>query len=259
VHGVTTNRDLLVRILRHPEFLAGDIDTGFLVRHDPAVLGAPLADAPTRQLHAVAAALAAQAERRVRAPVLGAMPSGWRNNPSSPQTVAFGGPDGTVAVDYRFDRTGTCTDVAVNGEERHDISVVSCTGGAVVLGVDGVARRYEIERVGLTTFVDGPDGSTVLSEIDRFPVPGSQLAAGALVAPLPGTVVKVAVAAGDRVAAGDTLVAIEAMKMEHEVRAPSDGIVTEVHVAAGEQVDAGRLLVVIDGGDGPDDDGAGAT
>ncbi len=143
VHGVTTNRDLLVRILRHPEFLAGDIDTGFLVRHDPAVLGAPLADAPTRQLHAVAAALAGQAERRVRAPVLGAMPSGWRNNPSSPQTVAFDGPDGTVVVDYRFDRTGACTEVAVNGEERHDISVVSCTAGAVVLGVDrrGAALR----------------------------------------------------------------------------------------------------------------------
>jgi len=274
VHGVTTNRDLLVRILRHPEFLSGDIDTGFLVRHDPAVLGAPLADAPTRQLHAVAAALAGQAERRAQAPVLGAMPSGWRNNPSSPQTVAFAGPDGTVAVDYRFDRTGECTDVAVNGEGRQDISVLSCTAAAVVLNVaaasgqdrpsgedrvseqNGVARRYEVQRVGLTTFVDGPDGSTVLTEIDRFPVPGSLLAAGALVAPLPGTVVKVAVAAGDPVAAGDTLVAIEALKMEHEVRSPSDGIVTEVHVAAGEQVDAGRLLVVIDG---PDHNSDGAT
>jgi propionyl-CoA carboxylase alpha chain len=220
-----------------------------------------LADAPTRQVHAVAAALAGQAARRVQAPVLGAMPSGWRNNPSSPQTVAFAGPDGTVSVDYRFDRTGACTHVAVNGEGRPDISVLSCTAAAVVLSVaaagrDKVARRYEVQRVGLTTFVDGPDGSTVLTEIDRFPVPGSQLAAGALVAPLPGTVVKVAVAAGDPVSAGDTLVAIEAMKMEHEVRSPSDGIVTEVHVAAGEQVDAGRLLVVIDG---PDRNGDGAT
>ena len=259
LHGVTTNRDLLVRILRHPEFLAGDIDTGFLLRHDPAVLGAPLADAPARQLHAVAAALAGQAGRRAQAPVLGAMPSGWRNNPSAPQTIAFAGPDATIGVDYRFDRTGTCTSVAVDGDVRPDISVVSCTADAVVLSVaalsghDGVSRRYEVERVGLTTFVDGPDGSTVLTEIERFPVPGSQLAAGALVAPLPGTVVKVAVAAGDPVAAGDTLVAIEAMKMEHEVRSPSDGIVTEVHVAAGEQVEAGRLLVVIDGPDSATD------
>jgi propionyl-CoA carboxylase alpha chain len=82
--------------------------------------------------------------------------------------------------------------------------------------------------------------------VERFPLPGAQLAAGALVAPLPGTVVKVAVAVGDPVSAGDTLVAIEAMKMEHEVRAPLAGTVSEVHVAAGEQVEAGRLLVVVD-------------
>ncbi len=253
VHGVTTNRDLLVRILRHPEFLAGDIDTGFLVRHDPAVLGAPLADVAARRLHAVAAALAGQAERRAQAAVLGSMPSGWRNNPAAPQTTTFSGPDGGVEIDYRFDRAGTCTLVAVDGARRDDISVLSCAPDAVVLAAEGVSRRYEVARVGITAFVDGSDGSSTFVEIERFPLPGSQLAAGALVAPLPGTVVKVAVAAGDAVSAGDTLVAIEAMKMEHDVRAPSDGTVTEVHVSAGEQVEAGRLLVVIDG---PDPDGA---
>ena len=255
-----------MRILRHPEFLAGDIDTGFLVRHDPAVLGAPLADASTRQLHAVAAALAGSARRRADAPVLGAMPSGWRNNPFAPQTVSFTGPDAEGGADpdidvaYRFDRTGRCRAVTVDGAERGDISVRSCGPDTVVLDVAGasggarVSRRYDVERVGLTAFVDGPDGSSVLTEVERFPLPGSRLAAGALVAPLPGTVVKVAVAAGDRVHAGDTLIAIEAMKMEHEVRAPADGTVTEVHVGAGEQVEAGRLLVVIDGPD-PDHDG----
>jgi propionyl-CoA carboxylase alpha chain len=258
VHGVTTNRDLLVRILRHPEFLAGDVDTGFLVRHDPAVLGAPLAPVATRQLHAVAAALAGQAERRAGASVLGPMPSGWRNNPSQPQTAVFNGPDGRIEVAYRFDRTGRCTFVSVDGEVRGDVSVGPCGSDAVVLAVagapgePGVARRYEVERAGSVTFVDGADGATVLTELERFPLPGTQLGAGALVAPLPGTVVKVVVSVGDLVSAGATLVAIEAMKMEHEVRAPADGTVTEVHVAEGEQVDAGRLLVVVAGpqGDG---------
>jgi acetyl/propionyl-CoA carboxylase alpha subunit len=247
IHGVTTNRDLLVRILRHPEFLAGDFDTGFLERHDPAVLGAPLAGSAARRVHAVAAALAGQAERRRRAPVLREMPSGWRNNPSEPQTTAFAIPEGRVDVAYRFDRTGRCTFLRVDGEERGDIVVDVCTPDTVVLGVGGVRQRYAVDRCGPVTFVDGSDGASVLDEIDRFPVPGAELAAGALVAPLPGTVVKVAVAAGDPVTAGDTLVAIEAMKMEHEVRAPVDGTVTEVHVTAGEQVEAGRLLVVIDG------------
>ncbi len=245
VHGVTTNRDLLVRILRHPEFLAGDIDTGFLERHDPAVLGAPLADAATEQLHAVAAALASQAERRATATVLAGLPSGWRNNPSLPQTSAYTGHGGRIDVAYRFDRTGRCTSVCVDGQERADLTVLACGPSRVVLAADGVARHYDVQRVGALTWVDGPDGASVLTEVERFPLPGAQLAAGALVAPLPGTVVKVAVAVGDLVAAGDTLVAIEAMKMEHEVRATVDGTVAEVHVAPGDQVEAGRLLVVI--------------
>jgi acetyl/propionyl-CoA carboxylase alpha subunit len=246
VHGVTSNRDLLVRTLRHPEFLTGDIDTGFLDRHDPAVLGAPLATAATERLHAVAAALGAQAERRARARVLARLPSGWRNNPSMPQRSTYAGRDGRIEVAYQFDRAGRCTFVAVDGDERHDLSVVSCGPDAVVLSVDGVARRYDVERAAGSTWVDGVDGSSVLAPVERFPLPGAQLAEGALTAPLPGTVVKVSVAAGDPVMAGDTLVAIEAMKMEHEVRAPAGGIVTEVHVAPGEQVEAGRLLVVVD-------------
>jgi len=123
---------------------------------------------------------------------------------------------------------------------------------SVTLAEAGVERRYAIERAGAWHFVDGPDGASSFEEPERFPPPGSQLAAGSLVAPLPGTVVKVRVAVGDTVAAGDTLVTIEAMKMEHEVRAPADGRVAEVDVAAGDQVEAGRVLVVVeDAGEEP--------
>ncbi|HXQ44099.1 MAG TPA: biotin carboxylase N-terminal domain-containing protein [Acidimicrobiales bacterium] len=245
IHGVTTNRDLLVRILRHPEFLTADIDTGFLVRHDPAELGAPKATAEVEGLHAVAAALVAQAQRRLAAPVLGGLPSGWRNNPSQLQACTFAGRSAQIAIGYRLDRTGACIEVAVNGARRGDIEVLECDTEAAALSVDGVVRRYRVHRVGPSIWVDGPDGSSALQEVPRFSVPGSQLAAGALVAPLPGTVVKVTVATGDVVSAGDTLIAIEAMKMEHEVKATAGGTVAEVHVAAGEQVESGRLLVVI--------------
>jgi len=244
IHGVTTNRDLLVRILRHPEFLSADIDTAFLARHDPALLGAPKATAAVEQLHALAAGLAAQAERRRRAPVLGSLPSGWRNNPSQLQTCAFDGRADRIDIGYRFDPRGGA-EVAVDGKPRPDVEVVGCDPDQVVLSVGGVVRRYQVHRVGTSVWVDGPDGSSSLTEIPRFALPGSQLVAGALVAPLPGTVVKVAVVAGDRVEAGVTLIAIEAMKMEHEVKATAAGTVAEVHVAEGEQVEAGRLLVVL--------------
>ena len=249
IHGLVTNRDLLVRILRHPEFLEGAIDTGFLERHDPAELGAPLADTEAETHHAVAAALAAQAARRAEAPVLGAMPSGWRNNPAGPQQAVFSGRHGRLEVGYRFDRTGRLSVLAVDGAPADGVTLVDCAPDAVRLVAGGVERRYDVERVGPASYVDGPDGSSALVEEERFPLPGSQLAAGSLVAPLPGTVVKVLVGVGDGVKAGDTLVAIEAMKMEHEVHAPAAGTVTEVHVTAGDQVEAGRLLVVV-GADG---------
>ena len=131
------------------------------------------------------------------------------------------------------------------GSDGGRLRGVSAAPGVVVLDGAGVQRRYHVDRVGPTVYVDGPEGATVLTELDRFPLPGTTLAAGSLVAPLPGTVVRVAVGPGDAVAVGDVLVAIEAMKMEHEIRAHSAGTVTEVHVTAGNQVDAGRLLVVV--------------
>jgi acetyl/propionyl-CoA carboxylase alpha subunit len=245
IHGVTTNRDLLVRILRHEEFLAGAIDTGFLSRHDPAVLGRAKATPAVEQVHAVAAALAGQARRRRQAQVLGDLPSGWRNNPSQLQTSAFAGSEDRIDIGYRFDRQGRCPVVAVNGAPRPDIVVARAAAETVTLSVDGVEKHYQIDQVADEIWVDGPDGSSALTEMARFALPGSQLAAGSLVAPLPGTVVKVAVGPGDVVRAGATLIAIEAMKMEHEIKATVAGTVTEVHVVAGEQVEAGRLLVVL--------------
>jgi acyl-CoA carboxylase subunit alpha len=245
IHGVTTNRDLLVNILRHEEFLRGDIDTGFLTRHDPAVLGAPKADPEVEQIHAVAAALAAQSEQRQGAPVLAGLPSGWRNNPSQLQQRSYAGRSDRIEIGYRFDRRGLCPEVAVNGTLRPDIAVTTCTSDVVDLVVSGVIKRYQVATASGSTWVDGPDGSSTFSDVPRFVAPGSQLAVGALVAPLPGTVVKVAVAVGDVVHAGSTLVAIEAMKMEHEVKATTAGTVAEVHVTTGEQVESGRLLVVI--------------
>ena len=96
---MTTNRDLLVAILREPDFLAGATDTGYLTRHDPAALAAPRQAAAT---HALAAALARQARHRADAPVLGTLPSGWRNVVSAPQRVTYTAAGESYAVAYRI-------------------------------------------------------------------------------------------------------------------------------------------------------------
>ena len=87
LHGVTTNRDLLVGILREEQFAAGAIDTGYLERHPYAELVPGPGAASTA--HLLAAALAGQAARRAAAPVLASLPSGFRNNPSAPQSVTY--------------------------------------------------------------------------------------------------------------------------------------------------------------------------
>jgi propionyl-CoA carboxylase alpha chain len=246
IHGVTTNRDLLVRTLRHPDFIAGDIDTGFLDRHGLDVLSAPLADEHALRRHAIAAALTGRTQRRAQATVQPDLPSGWRNNPSQLDQTTFDGPSDPITVGYRFDRTGNHVDlVEVDGVSQ---PVVARHLGAdsVLLTLDGVTRHYRVGRAGLTAFVDGPDGSTTLVEQERFPVPGSQIPAGSAVAPMPGGVARVNVAVGDRVKAGQDLVVLEAMKMEHTVHAAMEGTVAEVMVTPGTQVESGQVLVVLE-------------
>jgi propionyl-CoA carboxylase alpha chain len=240
IHGVTTNRDLLVGILREPEFLAGRTDTGYLTRHDPTALGAGTAGGP---VHAVAAALAAQAANRASARVLGGMPSGWRNVGGIPQRVAFTLGEQPLEVTYTFHRSGL--EVAVNGEPLA-VRLLRATPDAVELEVGGIRRAYAVHRVEGWSFVDGPDGAAALAEVPRFADPNAAAHAGSLLAPMPGGVVRVLVAQGDAVSAGQALVVLEAMKMEHTVTAPVDGFVAGIAVGPGDQVDTGQVLAVVE-------------
>ena len=209
LHGVVTNRDLLVNTLRHDEFLAGATDTAFYERHDPAVLGASRTTDETHRVHAHAAA---QAERPTL-PTPAGIPRGWRNVGPRQQPTTF-------------DVTGL--EITVDGSER------------------AIPQHTSVHHVGDTWYVDSPLGHSVLLERARFPLPGRAIAAGSLLAPMPGLVTKVFVAVGDAVTHGQPVVVLEAMKMQHTITAPHDGTVTEVLVGAGAQVEAAAPLVVIE-------------
>ncbi|ASR36820.1 acetyl/propionyl-CoA carboxylase subuit alpha [Prauserella marina] len=238
LHGVTTNRDLLVNVVRHPAFLAGDTDTGFFERH--GVLATPLADAHAERLCGLAAALAEAAANRREARVLGGLPSGWRNLAAAPQHKTYVTARGTEHdVRYRFTRAGLTV------EELTGIELVSAEPGLVVLADGGVRRTFTVGRYPGLVVVDSPLGTVTLTPVPRFTEPGTELAPGSLVAPMPGTVVRLAVTKGDTVKAGAPLLWLEAMKMEHRVAAPADGVVTELPVEAGRQVEQGAVLAVV--------------
>jgi propionyl-CoA carboxylase alpha chain len=192
------------------------------------------------------AALALQAERRTAAKALASLPSGWRNVPSQDELQELEGRSGRIAVAYRIGRAGVRASVA--GEPAEGVRVHACSAAEVDLEVAGVRRRIAVHRTGERVFVDSALGASDLRAVPRFAEPEVELAAGSLVAPMPGVVRQVCVAVGDTVAKGDVLLVLEAMKMETPIRAPGAGKVTELRAGAGDQVEAGALLAVIEEG-----------
>ncbi|HEU5389861.1 MAG TPA: biotin carboxylase N-terminal domain-containing protein [Streptosporangiaceae bacterium] len=244
IHGVTTNRDLLTAILREPEFLAGGTDTGYLTRHEPAALAAAAAPgAAAARVHALAAALARQAGNRAGAPVLGTLPSGWRNVFSAPQRVSYTAAGQAREVTYRL--RGDRVTAEVDGEPVEAL-VLGATPDQVDLEIDGTRRVYRVRQAGDGTYVDASDGSSTLRETPRFGDPTKLAPAGSLLAPMPGLVLRVLAEPGTAVTAGQPVLVLEAMKMEQTVSAPADGVLAELHAKAGDQVSTGQVLAVLE-------------
>ncbi|WP_340378055.1 biotin carboxylase N-terminal domain-containing protein [Streptomyces sp. SS7] len=221
LHGPTTNRDLLIHSLRHEEFTSARMTTAFYDRHLPA-LTAPAVD----PLAPLAAALA---EART-----GSRFGGWRNLPSQRQTKRYARAGEEIEVAYAHDRSGLTAE---------GVRVVHADPSLVVLEADGVRHRYEIARYGDQVHVN----TTTLTALPRFPAPRTRHVRGSLLAPMPGTVVKLApgLITGSSVEAGEPLVWLEAMKMQHVIPAPATGTVTAVQVTEGQQVQVGTLLAVV--------------
>ncbi|MGJ0117771.1 acetyl/propionyl/methylcrotonyl-CoA carboxylase subunit alpha [Williamsia sp. MIQD14] len=248
VHGPGTNRDLLVTILRHPQFLGGDTDTGFIDAIGLDVLARPRADTVAVRHAAIVATLAAAQANRDRASVQPRVPSGWRNLFSQHAVKRFADPADDTAADievrYRFDRAG------VDLPDDPTVTVIDAHPFAVTLEIDGVRTRFTADRYTDTQrrsvwFVDSDSASVTLVARPRFVDPSAVGAPGSLLAPMPGSVIRIAVAVGDEVTQGQPLLWLEAMKMEHTVHAPSDGVVTELAVIAGQQLAVGDVLAVI--------------
>jgi propionyl-CoA carboxylase alpha chain len=249
LHGLTTNRDLLVNVLRHEDFLVGDTDTDFLERQSPTRHGvaglAVGADEAAVKASALVAALAEASGRRRAALVQRGIPAGWRNLRSQPQRAAFEVGGERLDVDYEVGRGGLVTSLPA------EVGLVASAPDSVTLDIDGARRTFAVRVYDRLVEVDSALGAVSLTVIPRFADPTEQVAEGATVAPMPGTVVRLAVAAGDNVDAGAELLVLEAMKMQHRVVAANSGTVAELRVVVGQQVDAGAVLAVIEAEETP--------
>ncbi len=231
IHGPVTNRDLLVQSLRHGEFTAGRVNTAFYDRH-LAELTSPRGN---RAATAALAAAVADAQGRSRF-------GGWRNLPSRPQEKRYRSePDGTEhTVRYRFTRRG------LEVEGTAGVRLVAAERDHVVLEAHGLRTAYDVAVYGDRVHVDSPRGAYAFTALPRFPDATASTEPGSLLAPMPGTVVRLAdVAVGEPVRAGQPLLWLEAMKMEHRIVAPSAGTLTALHAAPGLQVEVGALLAVV--------------
>ncbi|TCW25424.1 acetyl/propionyl/methylcrotonyl-CoA carboxylase subunit alpha [Dietzia cinnamea] len=245
VHGLTTNRAQLVRVLRHPEFIAGNLSTAFLDDHGTESLAAPLADPEAVRISALAAAVVSGTADHLAGPVARAQP-GFRNVGRTLQKRTFRIGEDELEVSYLRDRSGPRPD----GELADVVSIEDVSADSAVLAIRGVRRvftvaRYETPGADTVVEVDSPLGPVSLTEPPRYTDPATEVAAGSLLAPMPGAVIRVAVSVGDTVTAGQPLLWMEAMKMEHTIAAAVDGVVTELPVEVGTQVESGTVLAVV--------------
>ena len=250
IGGVVTNRDFLVNTLRSEAFLEGDTTTDFITRVNPArtrVLGEGEAERLAR-----AAALWVRGMNRRDARVWKEAPSGWRNGRLPDQKVVLSLGEDDLTVLYRRLREGR-----YRFDDGATARIHALFDDGIDVEIEGRRLYAQITRDGDVLHVHGPLGNVSFTQQPRFKLPGAEDEAGGFVARMPGKVIELRVAVGDRVSAGDTVLVLEAMKMENPVRAAEDGVVTEVRVAEGDQVEAGTLLLVVETAGGEDEEGNG--
>jgi propionyl-CoA carboxylase alpha chain len=242
VPGLVTNREHLARLLAHPAFLAGELDTHFLERH----AGDLAARAPgLDRIRVAATGLVLHDIAARREPAALAAP-GWRNVRFADQQVTYQLGDAEVIVGYRPTGVdGTELELTIGGKSTR-ISRFAADGDRLwFIEHAGHRRSVRVARAQARAWVLCEGQLFAFVEQPRFAEPGAGAVAGGLTAPMPGKVVKVLVREGQEVVANAPLVVLEAMKMEHTVRAIAAGTVRAVHVAVGDQVDTDRVLAVV--------------
>ena len=238
IGGVTTNRDFLVASLRTSQFHKGLTTSDFIKKAKPkrsiVLKGEEL------ELTASIAALWIQGENRNNATVLNQIPSGWRNSRLPKQKISFKYLKEEITISYSSKRDGS-----FNLNEDSVAKVVDWRKDSIDIEINNKRFFSKITKQANKIVVHMPWGDALLETLPRFVLPGLDIESGGLIAPMPGKVIDLKVKVGSKVKKGDTLVILEAMKMEHQVKASEDGKVSKLLIRKDDQLDNGALLMIV--------------
>ena len=236
--GVKTNRDFLISCLRNESFINGNTTTDFIEREKP---NSELVLSEIQIFNAsTAIALWIAMGNRASDEVTDFMPSNWTNGRMPHQRIKIMILKNEIEIKYQLKRSGLFEVMGTNCK----IHAVDESGIDVEVG----SHRFfaQVTRADDQILINMPFGDLDAVIVPRFLEPGNEVPEGGLVAPMPGKVIEVKVKKGDKVKAGDTLIIIEAMKMEHSIKATENGKVTKLMVSLNQQVDNGATLLVLD-------------
>ena len=238
IGGVKTNRDFLVNCLKTKEFLDGDTTSDFIERVKPS-RNLEINQSEIEHASAIAA-MWMQQQNRNNSNVAKFMPSGWTNGRLPNQKVTFEFENTEYDFEYKQKR-----DQKFLFSNNKEAFIYSSDEDGIDMIFDGKRHYSRVTVSKNNILVHMPFGDVMLQLKPRFKMPGTEVTIGGLIAPMPGKVIDVKVKKGKKVKAGDTLVILEAMKMEHSIKASEDGTVSELLISVNDQVENGALLMVV--------------
>ena len=238
IGGVKTNRDFLINCLKTKEFIDGDTTSDFIERVNPK-RKLEIDQSDIEHVTAIAA-MWIQQQNRESSNIAKFMPSGWTNGRLPNQKITFTFEGTENIVEYKLQRNNNFI-----FSSNKEAFIYSSDENGIDLMFDGKRHYSRVTVSENNILVHMPFGDVMLHLQPRFKMPGVESTVGGLVAPMPGKVIDVKVKKGKKVQAGDTLVILEAMKMEHSIKATESGTVSELLISVNDQVENGALLMVV--------------
>ena len=237
--GLKTNRDYLISILRSDEFLKGDTTTDFLEK--AKIKDEIKLNEEEIYFLAIAASMWIQGKNRYESEVLSNLSSGWNNARLPMQEIKLQFDDKSLTVKYKNNREEIFTT-----DKNNSVKINSWDKNFIDVEIDNTRIRSKVTFDNELLLIQSKSGDVLFKILPKFETVKKVSIEGGLNAPMPGKVVEIKIKKGAKIKKGDTLIILEAMKMEHKVLAPSDGKVKEILIHKDEQVENGATLVVLD-------------